>query len=56
MDRIAALLRITWMAVNKKSCEVAPYEDGWSDEEEECNRKDLLGIDEWEAERESDES
>ena len=56
MDRIAALLRITWMAVNRKSCEVAPYEDGWSDEEEECNRKDLLGIDEWEAEREADES
>jgi hypothetical protein len=58
MHRIAALLRLIWIAVNKRSLELAnsEYQFDWTDEDEERHRKDRLGIDEWEADQETDES
>ena len=58
MHRIATLLRLTWIAVNKRSLELAndEYEFDWTDEDQERHRKDIQGIDELEAEQETDES
>jgi hypothetical protein len=58
MHRIATLLRLTWIAVNNRSLELASdeYEFDWTDEDEERHRKDMQGIDELEAEQETDES
>jgi hypothetical protein len=58
MHRIATLLRLTWIAVNNRSLELASdeYEFDWTDEDEERHRKDIQGIDELEAEQETDES
>jgi hypothetical protein len=53
MHGVADLLRLTWMAVNKRSLELANSEYGfdWTDEDDEHHRKDRPGIDEWRPSR-----